>query len=177
MPDPRDVAAGLLETAREEAAAVRVIAGAEVPDRIVGFHAQQAVEMFLKAVLASRAVSYERTHDIERLAFLTSEGGLGLPADIDVLAQLTPMGRRASVWRSLRPGAAGSNMGRKTGREHRSLGRSSLRRRLSSGCRRFRGSIPASPDGFWSRRDNQWSPRACRPSTTEPLTGSEPVGD
>lgn len=90
MPSPRDVAAGLLENAREEAATVRVIAGAEIPDRIVGFHAQQAVEMFFKAVLASHAVSYERTHDVERLASLASDGGLELPAERDVLAQLTP---------------------------------------------------------------------------------------
>ena len=90
MPEPRDVAAGLLESAREDAATARLIADAEVPDRIVGFHAQQAVEMFLKAVLASRGVSYERTHDIERLTSLASNGGLVLPADSDELAHLTP---------------------------------------------------------------------------------------
>lgn len=66
------------------------MAGAEVPDRIVGFHAQQAVEMFLKAVLSLRGIGYERTHDIERLASLISEGGVELPPDIDALAQLTP---------------------------------------------------------------------------------------
>lgn len=90
MPDPGDVAAGLLESARDEAATVRVLVGAEVPHRIVGFHAQQAVEMFLKAVLASNAVPYERTHDIERLASLASDGGIRLPAESDALTQLTP---------------------------------------------------------------------------------------
>jgi len=88
--EPRDVAAGLLESAREEAATARLLADAEVPDRIVGFHAQQAVEMFLKAVLALRGVSYERTHDIERLSSLVSSGGLEPLARIDELAQLTP---------------------------------------------------------------------------------------
>jgi len=90
VPEPRDVAAGLLESAREDAATARLIADAEVPDRIVGFHAQQAVEMFLKAVLASRGVSYERTHDIERLTSLVANGGVELPADSDELARLTP---------------------------------------------------------------------------------------
>ncbi len=71
--EPRDVPAGLLESAREDAAAARLIADAEVPDRIVGFHAQQAIEMFLKAVLAMRGVGYERTHDIERLTSLVSD--------------------------------------------------------------------------------------------------------
>jgi len=61
--EPKEVAAGLLESARGDADAARLIADAEVPDRIVGFHAQQAVEMFLKAVLAMRGVGYERTHD------------------------------------------------------------------------------------------------------------------
>jgi len=79
-----------LESAREEAATARLLADAEVPDRIVGFHAQQAVEMFLKAVLALRGVSYERTHDIERLSSLVSSGGLEPLARIDELAQLTP---------------------------------------------------------------------------------------
>lgn len=88
--EPRDVPAGLLESAREDAAAARLIADAEVPDRIVGFHAQQAVEMFLKAVLAMRGVPYERTHDIERLTSLVSDSGLEPPPDIDELAQLTP---------------------------------------------------------------------------------------
>jgi HEPN domain-containing protein len=88
--EPREVAAGLLESAREDAAAALLTADAEVPDRIVGFHAQQAVEMFLKAVLALRGVAYERTHDIERLTSLVSNSGLAPPAEIDDLAQLTP---------------------------------------------------------------------------------------
>lgn len=90
MSEPRGVPAGLLESAREESAAARLIADAEVPDRIVGFHAQQAVEMFLKAVLALRGVSYERTHDIERLTALVSDSGFEPPPDVDELAELTP---------------------------------------------------------------------------------------
>lgn len=90
MSEPKEIAAGLLESARGDAAAARLIADAEVPDRIVGFHAQQAVEMFLKAVLAMRGVGYERTHDLERLTSLVANSGLELPAEIDELAQLTP---------------------------------------------------------------------------------------
>ncbi len=90
MSEPKEIAVGLLESARGDADAARLVADAEVPDRIVGFHAQQAVEMFLKAVLAMRGVAYERTHDIERLTSLVSNSGLELPAEIDELAQLTP---------------------------------------------------------------------------------------
>ena len=90
MADPSDVAAGLLESAREDAEAARLMAEAEVPNRIVGFHVQQSVEMFLKAVLSSHGVGYERTHDIERLTSLLAESAMELPADFEELAQLTP---------------------------------------------------------------------------------------
>lgn len=88
--EPRDVPGGLLESAREDAEAVRLLANAEVPDRIVGFHAQQAVEVFLKSVLSLHGFGYERTHDIERLTSLLSDAGVDLPAEVDELAQLTP---------------------------------------------------------------------------------------
>ena len=39
----------------------------EVSDEIIGFHAQQAVEKWLKAVLGSRGVEFEYTHDLHRL--------------------------------------------------------------------------------------------------------------
>lgn len=38
-----------------------------ISDEIVGFHAQQAVEKWLKAVLGSRGVEFEYTHDLRRL--------------------------------------------------------------------------------------------------------------
>lgn len=42
----------------------------EVDDEGVGFHAQQAIEKWLKAVLASRDVDFEYTHDLRRLIAL-----------------------------------------------------------------------------------------------------------
>jgi HEPN domain-containing protein len=39
----------------------------EISDEIVGFHAQQAVEKWLKAVLGSRGIDFEYTHDLRRL--------------------------------------------------------------------------------------------------------------
>ena len=35
--------------------------------RAICFHSQQAAEKFLKALLASKGISFERTHDIENL--------------------------------------------------------------------------------------------------------------
>lgn len=40
---------------------------AAISDEIVGFHAQQAVEKWLKAVLGSREIEFEYTHDLHRL--------------------------------------------------------------------------------------------------------------
>jgi len=39
----------------------------EISDEIIGFHAQQAVEKWLKAVLGFRGVEFEYTHDLHRL--------------------------------------------------------------------------------------------------------------
>jgi HEPN domain-containing protein len=36
-------------------------------DSILGFHAQQAVEKLIKALLAQLNVDFEKTHDLERL--------------------------------------------------------------------------------------------------------------
>jgi HEPN domain-containing protein len=49
--DPRVEAEVLVRKAEDDANAMRLLADAEVSDEIVGFHAQQAVEKWLKAVL------------------------------------------------------------------------------------------------------------------------------
>jgi len=40
---------------------------AEISDEIIGFHAQQSIEKWLKAVLGSRGIEFEYTHDLRRL--------------------------------------------------------------------------------------------------------------
>ncbi len=44
------------------------------PDEVIGFHAQQAVEKLLKAVLAFASVRYRRTHDLELIDLLRENG-------------------------------------------------------------------------------------------------------
>jgi len=60
-----------------------------VRDRAFGFHAQQAVEKLLKALIGGHEVRYEYTHDlrtlIERLTLLNEE----LPGDTILLESLT----------------------------------------------------------------------------------------
>jgi HEPN domain-containing protein len=65
--DPRAEAVVLVRKAEEDANAMRLLADAEISDEIVGFHAQQAVEKWLKAVLGSRGIEFEYTHDLRRL--------------------------------------------------------------------------------------------------------------
>jgi HEPN domain-containing protein len=66
--DPRAEAEVLIRKADDDANAMRLLAlNAEISDEIVGFHAQQAVEKWLKAILGSRGIEFEYTHDLRRL--------------------------------------------------------------------------------------------------------------
>ncbi len=57
---------------------------------IVCFHAQQAVEKSLKAVLFSRRIEFERTHDLVKLAQLLGDHDVVLPVPDDQLRRLNP---------------------------------------------------------------------------------------
>lgn len=46
---------------------------------VLGFHAQQAVEKLLKALLSQRGLKYPRTHDLEKLALQLTQAGESLP--------------------------------------------------------------------------------------------------
>jgi HEPN domain-containing protein len=64
-PEHLEVARVLLEKDAGDLAAVRLLAGDErQSDHVVGFHAQQAVEKAIKAVLVSRELEIPLTHDI-----------------------------------------------------------------------------------------------------------------
>lgn len=62
----------------------------EVADDVIGFHAQQAVEKLLKAVLANSGVEYPRVHDIDRLVDLLESQDIPLPSNARQLDELTP---------------------------------------------------------------------------------------
>lgn len=56
----------------------------------IGFHAQQAAEKTLKAILAVRQVEIRRTHDLAaRSQAILDEGGK-LPVSVEILRQLNP---------------------------------------------------------------------------------------
>jgi HEPN domain-containing protein len=88
--DLADTSRILLRKAGEDATAVRELAhNPEIADSIIGFHAQQAVEKWLKALLAARGVQYRPIHDIDRLVELLEPLDSELPFDRDRLATLT----------------------------------------------------------------------------------------
>ena len=68
---PPDRPEVLLRKARQDELVLeRLLDDQEVDDDTLGFHAQQAVEKLLKAVLASRGVEYPRTHNLRVLVEL-----------------------------------------------------------------------------------------------------------
>lgn len=69
-----------------------VLSSKKVSDDIFGFHAQQATEKFLKALLSEHALSFPRTHNLRLLMDLLSDAGYTLPANLADLDQLTPFG-------------------------------------------------------------------------------------
>jgi HEPN domain-containing protein len=56
----------------------------------LAFHAQQAVEKALKAVLVSRRVKVPRTHDVGELLTRLSASGVQVPPELHPAAKLTP---------------------------------------------------------------------------------------
>jgi len=84
-------AAMLLRLADQDRMAfLTLCANPEIEMRVVGFHAQQAVEKFLKAVLVARGKVFAPTHDLVRLALALETSGAVLPVAIDPLKRLNP---------------------------------------------------------------------------------------
>ncbi|MBK1706148.1 HEPN domain-containing protein [Halochromatium glycolicum] len=57
----------------------------QAPEEVMGFHAQQACEKLIKAVLVMHGVVFERTHDLAALAALCDAHGVPAPADRNAL--------------------------------------------------------------------------------------------
>ena len=89
MVEPRsgdDLSLLLMEKAAgDEKILLRLVDDDDIPDDGLGFHAQQAVEKMVKAVLAHNGVSYERTHNIAYLLKLLDGVGIAKPDRADDL--------------------------------------------------------------------------------------------
>jgi len=80
----------LRKATQDEAALVNLAADATIADEIVGFHAQQAVEKLLKAVLVFDGVRVRRTHDLAELSDLLTDHGRPMPVDVAAITDLNP---------------------------------------------------------------------------------------
>jgi hypothetical protein len=89
--DLRDVAARFARKARSDEIALEKLAGdPDVPDDVVGFHTQQAVEKLLKAALAYAGVAPPRIHDLGELIALLEDADLSPPASASNARALVP---------------------------------------------------------------------------------------
>jgi hypothetical protein len=59
-------------------------------DMIVGFHAQQAIEKLIKAVLSHNQIAYPRVNDLDRLIQLLEAEQITQPPGAQQLGSLTP---------------------------------------------------------------------------------------
>ena len=90
-PEELEFADLLLRKAASDLSAARALAAdSDQRDGVVGFHAQQAVEKSLKAVLAVRGLEIPRTHDIDLLTRLVAAKPAELPKALADGKSLSP---------------------------------------------------------------------------------------
>lgn len=81
----------LLNLAKRDQSAFVALLGVEAAGlSIACFHAQQAAEKSIKAVLVLHGIEFRRTHDLLALASLLADKSVALPVTDDWLIRLTP---------------------------------------------------------------------------------------
>ena len=89
----RELAELLLRKAsQDEFVMEKLISDPASPDEAIGFHAQQAIEKMLKAILALRAVRYGRVHNLGVLLDLLRDHHIPFPEEFEAVRWLTPFG-------------------------------------------------------------------------------------
>jgi len=79
----------LIEAGRRDLLALQLlIESKRAPHETIGFHAQQACEKFLKAVLVRHDIVFGRTHDLVMLFGLIEMHAIHVPADKEKLRAL-----------------------------------------------------------------------------------------
>lgn len=90
MPRREHVDLLLRKAAQDELALDILLQHEATPTEVLGFHAQQATEKLLKAVLAATVAEYPHTHRIDRLMELLRAAGREVPPALRELRRLTP---------------------------------------------------------------------------------------
>lgn len=117
------------KAAGDEKILFRLIDEDDIPDDGLGFHAQQAVEKMIKAVLAHNEVFYERTHNIAYLLNLLDEADIPKAQPSDRPPQPESVGCGAPVLTQTR-GCAESTGNALPGRADQVVGREPTQGRL-----------------------------------------------
>jgi HEPN domain-containing protein len=90
-PDLRDLAARFAHKAESDEIALEKLADdPDVPDDLIGFHAQQALEKLLKAALAQAGRAPPRIHDLGTLLSLLEDLDQTPPVSVDEARALVP---------------------------------------------------------------------------------------
>jgi HEPN domain-containing protein len=90
-PEAHELALLLVRKAEgDESILDRLLDDHDVPDDVLGFHVQQAVEKRLKAVLALNEVEYDHTHSVSYLTALMEQQHIVLPDCREEIEGLTP---------------------------------------------------------------------------------------
>ncbi|NOU11819.1 MAG: HEPN domain-containing protein [Nitrospira sp.] len=91
MKRPEDLARRFLALADRDIRAFRKLSDdPEIDDEIVGFHAQQAVEKCLKAVLTRHRIEQRKTHDLQLLIDLLIQNKIPSPPLCEGIDTLGP---------------------------------------------------------------------------------------
>ena len=94
--DGRALARVIAANAERDAVAVEKMApDPDLADEVVGLHAQQAAEKYLKAVLAYRGITYRRVHSITYLLGLLEDHEVTPPPRALELEAFTPWAPQA----------------------------------------------------------------------------------
>jgi HEPN domain-containing protein len=108
-PEESEEAVRLLRAARADLRAARLLAADPAQaNEVIGFHAQQAVEKAIKAVLAESGVEIPFTHDLSFLLDIVAERAIRAPQVVAEADWLTPWAVAA------RYGASDASLDRET---------------------------------------------------------------
>ncbi|MBN2488710.1 MAG: HEPN domain-containing protein [Methanosarcinaceae archaeon] len=88
---PHDLSVRFLSKAsQDELILDKLLDDPDIADEVWGFHAQQAGEKLLKAVLSFHSIRFRKTHDITELMDILIDHGIRIPDDIAEIRKLTP---------------------------------------------------------------------------------------
>ena len=91
MKHPVDLARRFLTLADRDIRTLNLLADTpESDDQAIGFHAQQAIEKCLKAVLSANQLAFRKTHDLVELLDLLHDKGCTPPPNAESLDALNP---------------------------------------------------------------------------------------